>query len=131
LILLLVLTACSGGKDSGDAAEALDPTLTNVQAQIFDGSCAFSSCHSGANGSGQLDLTAGNAYASLVNVESSAAAGEIRVIPGDSANSYVVKKCTLGATFTGDLMPQGTTEGLDADRLDLLKAWIDAGAADD
>jgi hypothetical protein len=130
-MILLLLTACSGGPgDSGETAAPLDPTLTNVQAHVFDASCAFSSCHGGSYGSGDLDLTAGASYGELVGVESTVP-GEILVVAGDSASSYLVKKCTAGATFEGTVMPDGSPDGLDAERLDLLEAWIDAGAADD
>jgi hypothetical protein len=129
--MLLLLAACSGApQDTADTAVPLDPTFTNVQSEIFTPSCAFSSCHGGSYGSGDLDLSEGNAYADTVGVESTVA-GEILVVAGDSASSYLVKKCTKDATFEGSVMPEGQVDGLDAERLDLLERWIDAGAAED
>ncbi len=140
-MLLILLSACAGSADDVatdatddtgvDTAGAGPATLTRVQSEIFELSCAFSSCHGGAYGSGGLDLTAGAAHAELVGVESSVSAGSILVVAGDSAASYLVTKCIPGATFVGVLMPEGNPNGLDSERLELLKAWIDAGANDD
>lgn len=132
--MLLLLLACTrAGTDTGTPTTTTPVdagTLAAVQAETFTPSCAFSSCHAATNPAGALDLTNGHSYAALVGVPSADAAGETLVVPGDSGASYLIKKCTGGADFVGDLMPQGTTTGLDADRLSNLAAWIDAGAAD-
>lgn len=130
--MLIFLLACTGPSgDSGSSTTPADPgTLSAVQAETFTPSCAFSSCHSATNPAGALDLSDGHAHAALVDVPSVDAMGQTLVIPGDGANSYLVKKCTEGADFVGDLMPQGTVTGLDAERLAHIVAWIDAGAAD-
>lgn len=127
-LILLSLLACTGGKPDDTAGEALAPTLTNVQAEVFTASCAFSSCHGGGS---DMDLTDGNAHAAIVGVASPDAPDRTLVVPGDATSSYLVEKCTPGATgLVGGLMPEGT-EGLDAERLALLEAWVDAGALDD
>jgi len=128
-LLLSLLLACTGA-DKADTGAA-PPTLTRVQSEIFTASCAFSSCHGGSMGSGDLDLTDGAAHADLVGVESSAAPGQILVVAGDAENSYLVHKCAAQAGIVGEPMPDGVADGLDAERLALLEAWIDAGALDD
>lgn len=112
-------------------------TLTEVQDQVFTPSCAFSSCHGG--GAGQLDLTEGHARDALVGVavvgadrpdhlnENVDVSGEIRVIAGDSADSYLYKKCAGSDGIKGSPMPDGTP-GVDADKLALIASWIDDGA---
>ncbi|MDP2310325.1 MAG: hypothetical protein Q8P18_30190 [Pseudomonadota bacterium] len=103
-----------------------------MQLEIFTASCAFSSCHGNSGGGAAgLDLTDGAAHAELIGVESTDAPGEILVVAGDSASSYLVKKCAATAGIVGEPMPDGAATGLDAERLALLKAWIDAGALDD
>lgn len=128
-MLLLLLLACTAADkaDTGDAPA----TLTRVQSEVFNASCAFSSCHGGSMGAGDLDLTEGAAHAALVGVESAAAPGQILVVAGDAAGSYLVQKCAAQAGIVGEPMPDGDADGLDAERLALLEAWIDAGALDD
>ncbi len=134
MLIPLLLACTASGTDTAGTTKTTTAdagTLSSVQAETFTPSCAFSSCHAATNPAGGLDLTDGNAYAALVNKPSTDADGETLVVPNDSAASYLIKKCTGGADFVGDLMPQGSTTGLDAARLSNLAAWIDAGAADD
>lgn len=132
-MLVLALLACTGDP-KGDTADtaALEPTFTNVQAEIFTASCAFSSCHgSSGGGASDLDLSEGNAYAEIVGVESVDNPGRTLIVAGDAASSYLVQKSTPGATdLVGGLMPEGTA-GLDDARLALLVAWVDVGAPND
>lgn len=131
-MLVLLLACTAAGTDTGTPATTpLEAgTLAAVQAETFTPSCTFSSCHAATNPAAALDLTEGHSYAALVDVPSADATGETLVVPGASGASYLIKKCTGGADFVGDLMPSGTTTGLDAGRLTNLAAWIDAGAAD-
>ncbi|MDP2314567.1 MAG: hypothetical protein Q8P41_16815 [Pseudomonadota bacterium] len=131
-MLLLLFLACAGAPADDTGEPSLEPTLTNVQAEVFTASCAFSSCHGGSGGgAADLDLTDGVSHAELVGIESTDAPGEILVVAGDSAASYLVKKSAALAGIVGEPMPDGDADGLDADRLALLTAWIDAGALDD
>jgi hypothetical protein len=68
--------------------------------------------------------SASGAYSNLVNV-ASPATGEIRVIPGNANDSYLVKKLE-GRQSAGDRMPQGGT--IDATDLANVKNWINQGA---
>jgi len=130
-MLLLALLACTASTDdTGKTTTAASDTLTAVQAETFTPSCAFSACHSSTNPASGLDLTDGNAYAALVGVAAQDAPTETLVIAGDSANSYLVKKCAAESDIVGDPMPAGSSGGLDAERLAHLIAWIDAGAMD-
>lgn len=129
--MLLLLLACTSAP-KGDTGDTPAPTLTEVQTELLTPSCAFSTCHgNGGGGAADLDLSDGRSHAELVNVESTDAPGEILVVPGDPDASYLVKKCTPGATgIVGEPMPDGS-DGLDEERLAMLRAWIAAGALDD
>ena len=130
--LPLLLVACSG-----------PATLTDVQTDVFDRSCGFSSCHGSTAGAGELDLTAGHAHASLVGVVPAGVdntdpdlpagvdvSGEILVIPGDPDNSYLMKKLAGADGINGAAMPEGSPP-IDPKLVDEIASWIEAGAADD
>jgi hypothetical protein len=123
-MILLLLLACTGvPKD--DTATDLEPTMANVQTEIFTASCAFSSCHGPGSG---MDLSEGEAHAAIVGVAAADAPDRTLVVAGDADASYLVEKCTPGASgLVGERMPDGS-DGLDATRLALLRAWVDAGA---
>jgi len=116
------------GTAAGVYAVAGTVTLSQLQASIFTPKCT--GCHDGVGSSlpGVQNLTAGSTYASIVNVASIEVPSLERVAPGNSANSYVVQKLEGAASITGVRMPKGGPY-LDAGTIALVKAWIDAGAA--
>ena len=91
--LALLLWACG---------EPVDDFAT-LEADILVPSCAFSGCHGGD--AGGLTLDDGVSYDALVGVESAAVPGEIRVVPGDSESSYLIKKLDGTGDIVGDVMP--------------------------
>lgn len=103
--------------------EPVDDFAT-IESEIFMPSCAYSSCHGG--GEGGLILGQGMSYDELVGVEAVGVPGEIRVVPGDSAASYLMAKLNGTAGIVGDVMPPDAP--LDAELIDRVAAWIDAGA---
>jgi len=125
---LLVFTA-GCGDDPGDT-DGEAPTFTEIRDDILLPSCGFSTCHGG--GTGGLTISEddpGAVYSALVDAASFDAAGETLVIPGDADNSYLVKKVEAAADIVGDPMPApfGVEDAQAAD----IRAWINAGAADD
>lgn len=129
LALVALAVGCSGDGGTTDSAPtAADPTLTEVQAQVFGPSCAFSSCHAAPGASG-LVLEDGLAHAELVNVASVDAPGKTLVVPGDAEGSYLVAKLRGDPGISGFQMPTG--DALDDARLQFVIDWIDAGALDD
>lgn len=127
LSLGTALPAC--GDDGGDPVVR----LAQVQAEVFDVGCTVQSCHSSTARAGDLVLEADRAQAELVDVPAvqpkAAAEGLVRVVPGDPQASFLLTKCTapLAADY-GEVMPWGNPDGLDADKLELLRRWIEAGA---
>ena len=63
-----------------------------------------------------------------MDVESTALPGAFLVIAGDADASYLVQKLEAADGIVGTEMPPGGT--LEADRLQLVRDWIDAGALD-
>jgi hypothetical protein len=138
-VVWLALAACVGdgtGLDpNGDPLGAGPPPPGTVSfaadvQPIFTANCAFSGCHAGPSPQLGQNLSAGNAYASIVNVPSQEAAGLDRVEPFDPEASYLVHK--IQGTFvsvggSGGRMPLGQGALPDAD-IQTIRAWIADGA---
>ncbi len=123
--------ADSGTPDTG-APAPLDPTFTNVYATIISTTCA--SCHGTATGEGAVggDLlmdTKQDSFTALVNTaaagEACGTSGEKRVVPSSSATSLLWQKVN-GTQTCGSRMPLGGQ--LEQAQIDLIAAWINAGA---
>jgi hypothetical protein len=127
---------------------ALTPTFTNVYSSIISARCI--SCHKPASSGvtvGLLDMsTQAAAYANLVGVAAQgtgtgtsgvtcASASLVRVVPSNADGSLLFNKThskLLGALAPcGSPMPPGSSAALTAAQVDLIGAWINAGAAND
>jgi hypothetical protein len=122
--------AVGGGGTSGQVAAdggVLDPTFSNVYATFTRG-CG---CHVKAD-KGGLDMTSQeSAYTSLVGVPSVACPAFERVTASDPEHSLLLQSLSHSAMgdCTPPAMPKGTTATMmSADDLQLVEAWIAAGA---
>jgi len=106
--------------------------LSKIQ-PIWDANCV--GCHTGGAGAPQgLDLTNGNSFGLLVNVNSKELPSMKRIKANDVANSYLVHKvegtqASVGGS--GGKMPLGCSGAtcLSATQINDIKAWINAGAS--
>lgn len=95
---------------------------------LFSG-CGTNNCHGGARPQTDLDLSsAGAAWEDLVNVPSTQCG--TRVVPGNAGTSYLVSKLTGVGMCSGSVMPKGDPP-LTPAQIDVVRAWIGAGAAND
>ncbi len=120
VITNLIFYNCS--KDKGPVEDEQTPgnvSFVNDVQPVFDQNCT--SCHPN---SGNLDLTAGNSYNQLVNVDASGYSAK-RVVPGDPEHSVLYKKID-GSGAYGSNMPLGNS--LSASQIALIKQWIEEGA---
>jgi hypothetical protein len=116
-------------RSKGRAADCQSgDTYAQIERRIFGPKgCRVETCH-GSFKSGGLDLRLGGAYAALVGAPATGAPGSLRVAPGDSANSFLVRKLAgVLDKGEGDPMPS-VGRPLQPLELDLVRAWIDAGA---
>ena len=113
-----------GGGEEGGGTD--DPDWCSVET-IFAAQCA--SCHTGASGSGGLDLTT-DPYTAIVDQASVGYAGRTLVVPGDSAGSFLYLKVT-GAQSSSEGTAMPPMDGLGAARAAAVAGWIDAGATTD
>ncbi|MCS7052993.1 MAG: hypothetical protein NZM09_04585 [Ignavibacterium sp.] len=97
--------------------------LSDIQIKVFNVSCATSGCHGGSNVAANLNLTSGNSYNQLVNVNSNENPSLKRVVPGSSGQSLLIRK--LEGNGTSLMPPSGK---LKQEIIDSIKAWIDRGA---
>jgi mono/diheme cytochrome c family protein len=103
-------------------------SFAQLQTQIFTPIC--SGCHTGVGTTlpGSMNLTAGNAFASLVNVASVEQSTLKRVNPGNPNSSYLIQKLAGTTGITGARMPFGGPF-LDQATIDQVASWITQGAA--
>jgi hypothetical protein len=109
------VTATNGG---GVIRGQLISYSDNIQ-PIFTANCI--ECHK-PFGIGQFSLVAGDSYANLLNT-----GGSLFVISGNSAGSILYQR--ISGTSAGPQMPLGR-KPLVANDQNLIKVWIDMGAAD-
>ncbi|MEC8023601.1 MAG: hypothetical protein VX223_06665 [Myxococcota bacterium] len=140
-VLLLVHSCSSAGEPlplSVDAQNVerdidtcgIEPTLDALQDEVFLPHCSFGSCHGNAPGKGNLMLTPEAAYDHLLRpTDNPAASRTARVVAGAPDASFLLSKMTgqLGSD-EGDLMPKGRPIPLDDCKINLVRAWIKAGA---
>jgi hypothetical protein len=124
-VVFLFLMSCGEREDTSVEQQDV-PTFTELENDVFGMSCAFSSCH--GSGTAGLLLNGEDDFERLINVDSTVLAGEILVIPGDSSNSYLIKKMRGTEGIVGDIMPSG---GMDENVIQRIEDWIDAGALQD
>ena len=133
---VLFAAACGGGSSSPTSPSGGPPggggtttvTLSTLQSQIFSVSCPGCHTDQGRSPAAGLNLTAGAAYANLVNVPSTAKSGAIRVIPGNPDGSYLVQKHRGDPGIVGVRMPRNGPPYLTDDQINLVKQWIQDGA---
>ncbi|MCC6645589.1 MAG: hypothetical protein IT374_08470 [Polyangiaceae bacterium] len=140
LMLLGAMASAAGcsSKDS-DAKVALEPTYENIHKEVLLTSCAFSSCHGGDSPAAGLNFSEVTSCSQLVWRDSCVRNDRSRVVPGAPEDSYLYSKVTatdLGTPMTaGECAPKGDlpthmppTDRLSADKIELIRAWIDIGA---
>lgn len=97
-----------------------------IQQSVFNVTCA--NCHGASNyAAAGLYLTEGKSYDALVNRGSRLLEGETLVVPGDGETSVLYK--TLSSDVSSTWGYDHSVEVLSATTLDLIKGWIDNGAA--
>ncbi len=131
LLLVFSITALAAGCEHADPLDPnrIDPTLSSIQANIFNLNCTFSGCHGGVAPQLGQDLSAGQARASIVNVLSVEMPNLFRVAPGDPENSYLVWKIEGRSEIVGDRMPRGRAP-LPPEAIAAIRQWIADGAQD-
>jgi hypothetical protein len=122
-----------GGGPSPSCLEATEhDDFTWIQANIFEKSCMFSSCHDADMPAGRLTLTKELAYAELMDVDSTQEVGKKRVVANSCENSYLYQKITNTNIAAGKKPMPPPTGGvwtpLCVEKQQAICDWIMAGA---
>ena len=132
ILLTVVLAACGGGGSQPSAPP--QATFQRIQTEVFDASCSSDSCHSSVGHAGGLVLEAGASWDALQEPPSNPTAvshGLMRVMPGKPDQSFLLAKITDNlAAGEGLSMPYNTAP-LDDATVEVIQAWIAAGAPAD
>jgi hypothetical protein len=140
LSVLLGAVACGRSQQPVDAAvpseDGAPNTLLGRVAAIVVPRCAGVGCHDAISRTHGMDLsTADKIHAGWVNqrgFDHCAGLDTLRVIPGDPAGSLVVKKIEgIGVCSQSQRMPPPPHPPLTAAEIDVVRAWIAAGAPSD
>ncbi len=113
---------------SVDAAQPSNDTLTAIQANVFNVSCALSGCHTGSSPAAGMNLSEGNAFTNIVGVASTEVPSLQRIEPGNPDDSYLIQKVS-GTAAVGVQMPPGGTP-LSNELIENLRDWVTDGALD-
>lgn len=138
-LCLMPSIACDESlKEIAGPTPDLQPTLSSIQRSIFNATDATSrlactQCHSdvGRTPSSGLNLLEGQSFRSLVGQGSRGKPGAILVVPGDPANSYILKKLEGAPDIAGVRMPRGSGPFLTAGQISIIRRWIELGARND
>lgn len=141
ILTTTVLLILPGAIASCGAAAQPAVSLDRSVRPIFMASCAFgNSCHGSPTCAGYVQLGPNSELAAealvqgLVNVPSINSPNVMRVVPGNSGASLLVRKLSgdftglaCGASACGARMPFGAAP-LATDLIDTLARWVDQGA---
>ncbi len=97
---------------------------------IFDNHCAKSGCHIDPSPKQGQNLSENFAYLHIVNVASAQQPSLKRIAPGDTTNSYLIRKIQGTPGITPQRMPRdGATAGyLTTAQIDSIRSWVFNGA---
>ena len=135
--------ACVGGACSIDQrlCPTLQPTFTSINTALFQVSCGSktSGCHSaGSLVVGKLDLESdpfvallGDGTGALASMATGRPAGLRQVKPGDADQSFLVQKLLIQTPTPalGEGMPPATPRAVCSEAVEVVRAWINNGAA--
>jgi len=120
-LLLFALAACE------DAKNPVVPGAVSFRSDvqpIFSARCAVSGCHAQPSPQAGCDLSAGQSYANLVNVQAVVFAPGVRIKPDDPEGSVLYQLISAGT------MPAKGNPLRDF-QIETIRTWIEQGAKDD
>jgi len=128
LVIVILFGACSEDNitepQPSPSTQVPTSKLSDIQAKVFNQSCALSGCHGTTNNQASLLLTDGSSFSNLINVQSLLFPQFKRVEPNNSSNSLLIK------ILRGEVSPRMpfNRDPLAPAVIDSIAKWIDEGA---
>jgi hypothetical protein len=115
-----------------DAVASLEPTLTNVSANLFVPACGFSSCHGAGGQAGELNFE-GNLHAKLLGHAVVGNTSLPLIDPGNPEGSWLYQRISKCQPMDDDgnivaHMPLNAPFLLNPGVIATVRDWIAAGA---
>jgi len=126
-INFILISACSENNPTEPGnpnASVPNPTLSSIQSNVFNTTCALTGCHGNSGTQANLNLTTGQSLANLVGVTSQLFPPSKRVEAGDGTNSILIM---ILKGQVSPRMPKDRAKLSDA-VIDSITKWIDSGA---
>jgi hypothetical protein len=132
VMVAALVMGCAEKDPDADATAATDP-----EADVYDGppvsfeealtevlvpSCGFNSCH--GSGAGYLRIHERQTEEEWIDLNSNVLMSRKMVVPGNAANSYLIKKMEGSIDIEGEAMPP-PDGGLSGYRIGMVRSWID------
>jgi hypothetical protein len=117
-----------GGSSNGEVSATTLVSWSHNVIGIFAQHCAVTNCHIPGTPPGGLVLAPSQSYQDLVGVAVTEFSGDIRVIPGNAAQSYVYLKITGTQPFGKQMPPPSTNDSLSTTEINFITTWINQGA---
>ncbi len=115
-------SASDGGSSSSDAYDGPPLSFEEALTEVLIPSCGFDSCH--GSGAGYLRIHERQTESEWLEMKSTVLPSRKMVIPGDAANSYLIKKMENSTDIAGEGMPP-PSGGLSGRRIGMVRSWID------
>ena len=131
---LMALWGCDkASDDSGGSGGEVDPATADTYTgppvsydealtEVLIPSCGFDSCH--GSGAGYLRIYENQTEDEWLDMRSNVLPSRRMVIPGDAANSYLIKKMENSTDIEGEGMPP-PSGGISGYRIGMVRNWID------
>lgn len=118
----------------GTAEPLREPTLSNLQTDLFRVGCAFSSCHDSESPAAGLELAADDLHDELMNHELLTPTDYPLVDPGNPEGSWLYRVTSNCEPETNEgttsHMPRNSPTLLEPEILAMIREWIARGAQD-
>jgi len=131
VVAVFTMGCATKDTDSGTSTSAAEPSgaydgpplsFEEALTEVLIPSCGFESCH--GSGAGYLRIHERQTEEEWLEMNSTVLIGRKMVIPGDSSNSYLIKKMEGSSDIDGEAMPP-PDGGLSEARIGMVRSWID------
>ena len=114
--------ANNAGESANDEYNGPPLSFEEALTEVLIPSCGFDSCH--GSGAGYLRVHENQTESEWIEMKSTVLPSRRMVIPGDAANSYLIKKMENSTDIAGEGMPP-PNGGISGRRIGMVRSWID------